>query len=171
VTTTNPDGQSASAAVLQVTPPPVTPPVAAFQPDALVKRAAAPAYVGGNVYGATGAGQTVLSRRKHRRQQAFTVAVQNDGSAADAFRLVGSGRRRGFAVSYLLGSTDVTAAVVGGTYVTPTLAPGATVQLRLVVRVKSRARIGSVGSWLVAATSTQSADRVDAVMAKVRVVR
>jgi hypothetical protein len=168
VTTTNPDGQSSSGAVLQVTPPPFVPFV---QPDGLVKLAARPTSLGDNVYNATGSGQAVLAKRRHRRHQVFTVTVQNDGNTADAFRLVGAGRRRGFAVSYLLGTTDVTAAVVGGTFVTPMLAPGSTVQLRLVVRVKRRARIGSVGSWLVTATSAQAADRVDAVKAKVRVIR
>jgi hypothetical protein len=163
VTTVNPDGQTSSAAVLSV--------VGSFQPDVLIKRAARTTYLGDNVYNASGSGQTVLSRRKHGRQQAFTMTVQNDGNAADSFRVVGPGRRRGFAVSYLLGSTDVTAAVVGGTFVTPTLAPGATTQVRLVVRVKRRARIGSVGSWLVTAASTQAAAQLDAVKAKVRIVR
>lgn len=123
------------------------------------------------MYNANGTGQALLAKRRHRAHAAFTVNLQNDGNTADAFRLVGTGQRRGFRVAYLFGATDVTAAVRAGTFVTPTLAPGATAQLRVVVRVKPRARIRSVGSWLVTAISTQAADRLDAVLAKVRVVR
>lgn len=170
ITTRNPDGQQASASVLQVDRAPVV--SAALQPDGLIRvLSGAASYKGDNVYSTTGAGQSVRAKSKRRRHQTFSVRVQNDGTAADVFRVVGPGAERGFRVGYFLGTTNVTGAVVTGTFLSPMLAPGAAVDLRVVVRVRRRASIGSVGSWLVRAASTEQPARVDAVLARVKVVR
>jgi hypothetical protein len=163
VTTTNPDGQvSGPATVLQVV---------RIRPDGLIKRAAAASYKGNNVYNATATNQTVVARRKRHSRQAFSVLVQNDGGVADSFRVRGPGSGPGFVVHYFSGTTDVTSRVVNGTFVTASLAPGASAALRLVVKVRRHARIGTVRSWLVTSTSVHASAKVDAVKAKMRVVR
>jgi hypothetical protein len=162
VATTNPDGQVTSAVVLKVVK---------IRPDGLIKLASAASFKGNNVYNSTGTHQTVVAKRKRHSKQAFSLLVQNDGNVADSFRVRGPGSKPGFVVHYFAGTTDVTSRVVNGTFVTSSVAPGATSKLRLVIRVRRHATIGSVRSWLVTATSVHASAKVDAVRAKMKVVR
>lgn len=63
----------------------------------------------------------------------FVVAVENEGSA-DRFAIQGSGTGA-WNVRYSVRGTDITAAVVGGTYQTPRLANGERSFLRVKVRL------------------------------------
>lgn len=68
----------------------------------------------------------------------FVVAVENEGGV-DRFAIQGSGTG-GWDVRYSVRGTDITAAVIGGTYQTPRLATGG----RSFIRVK--VRLGGFGS-------------------------
>lgn len=144
---------------------------ALFRSDLQIRLASETTFVGNNVYDATGAGQTkaVTSARGARRT--FYVRVQNDGSTADGFTFRGCTATTGFTVRYLdgAGTTDITSAVVNGTYTVTGVAPGATRPIRLDVTTGSATPSGAVQSCLVTGTSTTAPTTVDAVLARVTV--
>ena len=124
----------------------VTPAFAAarYQPDGLVRMATsgvpgAPPYttyhgawLGNNIDTATGAHQSAVTAVLPAGATAgyyfftFDISIQNDGSAADRFTVKATGARSAWVVTYSRGTTNITSAVVAGTYRTPSLAPGAT---------------------------------------------
>ncbi len=116
--------------------------VARPRPDALVKKGSGTS-VGNGVYNTTGRNQTVSGSAARGSTVTYTVKVQNDSLAPDVLRLRGTGSNAAFKVTYAVGTTDVTAAMVAGAYVTPALAPGATVAVDVVVKVRSTAPTGS----------------------------
>jgi tRNA pseudouridine-54 N-methylase len=76
----------------------------------------------------------------------FVVKVQNDGNVADVFRLHGMSTNNNFKIKYLKGAsgtTDITTAVVNGTYTTASIAIGSAVTVRVKVTIKSTARLYS----------------------------
>lgn len=144
-----------------------------YRPDGLIRKPTT-SYVGNNVYNATGSGQTVAVRKKRGKRATFLVKVQNDGTVTDSFRLLGTGKRKGFAVTYLAGtsgSTDITASVRAGTYTLANLLPGQERVVRLVVKVKATAKRGIRRSWFVTARSVGDTTRADVTAARVRVRR
>jgi hypothetical protein len=141
-----------------------------YRPDGLIRKGTA-SYVGNNVYNTTGTGQAVTARKKRGKKATFYVRVQNDGTVTDSFRVKGAGAKKGFAVSYLSGTRDVTSAVTHGTFTVKGLAPGQARVIRLVVKVKAGARLGVLRSWPVTATSTHATTRTDLVRAGVKVAR
>jgi hypothetical protein len=121
----------------------VTPALAAarYQPDGLIRIATAGVpgglsythhgpFLGNNIYNATGAHQTavglVVKDAAGYYFYTFDISIQNDGSAADRFTVKATGARSQWVVTYSRGTTNITSAVVAGTYRTPSLAPGAT---------------------------------------------
>ena len=64
------------------------------------------------------------------------------------------------------GSTDITAAVLAGTYKTTSLVPGQGVVIRLVVTIATSAQTGVTRNWLVAAASKLDSIAKDAVDAQ-----
>jgi len=137
------------------------------QPDGVIRKAGSSTWKGGNLYGATG--QTV-HQRAHRRDTARAFwKVQNDGERADAFVLDGPAGTRRFKVHYFAGSTDVTSAVVAGTYRTSTLAPGSSVVLRVEVTPTRRAHVGSSRTFQLHAASAASSAATDVVATRVTV--
>lgn len=146
----------------------VAPPVAYYQPDGAI-RFGKGAYVGDNAYNTTALGQTVATKALRGTTKTFAIRLQNDGNTGDTFTVKGKGAQTGFAVKYLQGTTDITSAVVAGTFTTASVAPGAAVSLKLVITVKKAATVGVTRSWLVSATSVTGPTKKDAVKAKVRV--
>ncbi|MFL6059697.1 MAG: hypothetical protein ACJ72E_00595 [Marmoricola sp.] len=142
-----------------------------YRSDAVVAHRGG-AWIGNDVYSASGAGETSTSGVRRGRTTTFLVTVQNDGIRSTGFRVRGGGGRGAFAVKYLKGAsgrTSITSDVVHGRYLTGTLAPGQSRVFRLVVTVKHRAALGALRSWLVRATSTSDGSSVDSVRARVRV--
>ena len=91
------------------------------------------------------------------------VDVQNDGLVADSLKVTGPGGAHGFTVGYYRGATNVTPQVHAGTFSTGSIAPGAHVTLRVLIKVvagsNSSTRLpghGQVVSW---APSMPSSDR------------
>jgi hypothetical protein len=103
------------------------------QPDARIGLRAAGPFVGNNVYSPTGVGEArSVSIRRGSSATAY-VSIENDGLVAAAFTVKGSGAARGISVRYYRGATNITAAVLGGTYSTGAIAAGGSVVIRMVV--------------------------------------
>jgi hypothetical protein len=153
----------------------VTPALAAarYQPDGLIRVATegvpgVPPYtyhgpwLGYHIYNATGAHQTAVVNQGGAFVEGayltFDISIQNDGSATDRFRVKATGAPSAYVVTYSRGSTNITPAVVAGTYRTPSLAPGATyvIYAKIVMDYASVTR-------LVTIRSVTSSTRLDAV--------
>ena len=97
------------------------------------------------------------------RTNTFGISIQNDG-APGRFKVKATGTAAsGYAVRYFKGATDITAAVVDGTYQTASLARGAATLITAKVAVKATAAAGSKVTRLVTITSVGSGPRKDAV--------
>jgi hypothetical protein len=134
------------------------------RPDARIGTSAAGPFIGNNIYSATAAGERKTISVARGAKGTFFVDVQNDGKLPDTLRLIGTGGATGFTVSYYSGLTNVTAAVLAGTFVTPTLAPGARFSLKVVVKLA--ATTASTATFLIKASSRPGVP-VDAVKATV----
>ena len=94
----------------------------------------------------------------------FGISIQNDGTSADSFTVKATGTATSkYTVKYFQGTTDITAAVVAGTYSTRSLAPAATYLITAKVTVKSSATVGSKVTRLVTITSVGDTAQKDAV--------
>jgi Divergent InlB B-repeat domain len=135
-----------------------------YRPDGLLNYKNS-AYVGNGIYNTTGASQvrSVTINRGHTA--VFHWRVQNDGLLSDQVLLSAAAGTTAFAVNFFSGTTNVTAAVVAGTY-GRTLAPGTSFTLTLKIGVTNNAAIGAVRNELLTATST-NAPVSDAVLARV----
>jgi hypothetical protein len=138
----------------------------ARQPDGLIRKAGSTFWKGGNVYGPA-TDQTVAQRARRRHTVGSFWKVQNDGERNDSFALSGTAGTARYRVRYFAGGVDVTAAVVGGSYRTATLAPGQSVSLRVAVTPTRRARIGRHRTVTLSATSMASGAAYDRVATRV----
>jgi uncharacterized repeat protein (TIGR01451 family) len=137
-----------------------------LRPDALL-RLGAGAFVGNNVYNRTGSGQIRSATVRSRGVATFTVRAQNDGNTTSTFSIRGLGPTDRFAVTYRNGTTNVTAAVLAGTFTTNALARGAAQDLTLTIQAKPGTPIGTVLNRVVTVTSTADNSIRDAVKATV----
>src|SRR5829696_22395 len=140
-----------------------------YRPDGQVRLSTAASYVGNNVYNATGTNQTASVTTAAGTSRTFMVNVQNDGAVSDSYVLRGPGNSTGFTVRYFAGTTDITSAVVTGTYPLSGVAAGAARTISMQVTVGAAAAAGSVKSSLITAASTNSGIAVDAVRTVVTV--
>jgi hypothetical protein len=69
-----------------------------------------------------------------------------------------------YSITYFRGTTNITAAVVAGTYTTSSLSPGSTYLITAKVKVNSNATKGSSVTRLVTITSVGDTSKQDAVM-------
>ena len=121
------------------------------------------ALTGNNVYNTDGTNQTRSASKAIGASVTFYISIQNDGAAADSFKVSGAGSTTMYSVRYYKGTTEITSAVVAGTYQTASLAVGSTTQVKAVVKVKSTATVGSSITRLVTITSTNDCTKHDAV--------
>jgi hypothetical protein len=120
-------------------------------------------WLGNNIYNATGAHQTAVevaigSAMALGTYYTFGISIQNDGSATDRFRVKATGAPSAWVVTYSRGTTNITSAVVAGTYRTPSLAPGAT----YLIHAKIASQSPSVAR-LVTIRSVANSTKLDAV--------
>lgn len=119
------------------------------------------AWVGQNIYNLSGTGQVAKRTTSGTYETGsyfeFQVFIQNDGSA-DRFKVHATGQ--GSTFKYLHGTTNITSAVVAGTYQTPSLGSGDTYTLKVRVRIATGAR-------LITLTSVANSTKKDAVKVKV----
>ena len=122
------------------------------QPDALIRKRRGAVWVGGNIYNsdATGQGRGRTTTPLHTVR--FLIRIQNDGTAPDSFSLSVTdptmtgfvdSATPGYRVRYWHGPTEITAAVVGGSWTSPELAPGEWYRIKARVRVTADAISGS----------------------------
>jgi hypothetical protein len=107
------------------------------RPDARSGTAAAGPFTGNNVYSPSGAGETRTISVARGHKATLYVDVQNDGIVPAVFSLHHNGAAAGFSVGYYVGTTNVTADIKAGTFVTSSLGPAAHQTLRMVIKVAS----------------------------------
>jgi hypothetical protein len=133
------------------------------QPDGRIRKGSG-AFIGNNVYNTTGSDQAKTGAALRGSTITFGISVQNDGTVSDRFTLRATGTYTvDYTVKYLRGTTDITAAIVAGTYTTPALAPGATYLIKAKVTVTSTATKFSSVTRLVTITSLGDSSKKDAV--------
>ena len=96
-------------------------------------------WIGNNIYNTTGqhqrARESWCCETPGWQQWTFGISVQNDGTNSDRIRVQATGTSlEGWVVKYYHGTTNITAAVVGGTFTTPLLTPGAEYSIKVKVR-------------------------------------
>ena len=140
--------------------------VPTYQPDARIRRVGRATLHGNDLYNADGTNQDVVAALEHGNAYVrYVISIQNDGSAPDSFTVRDvTGGRLGFQVSYLRGwpATDVTAAVLDGTFRTPRIQPRGVYRIRLVVYVYASVATPGITN-LVTVTSRHDQSSVDAV--------
>jgi hypothetical protein len=139
-----------------------------YQPDGRIKKGSTGTLAGNDIYNTSGTNQTRSASKAIGTSVTFYVSIQNDGAAADSFKVSGAGSTTMYSVRYYRGTTEITSAVVAGTYQTASLAVGSAVQIKAVVKVKSSATVGSSVSRLVTLTSTNDGTKKDAVLFSVK---
>jgi uncharacterized delta-60 repeat protein len=140
---------------------------AGYRPDAMIRVGTKGAYVGGDVYNASGKGQVALARAKAGRTAQLGLRLQNDGTGQDSLAVAGCGSLSGFAVKYFTGGTDVTQQVIAGTYTAGPLQIGSSSALTMSVNIRRKA-VGKTYSCKITTTSTTATAEADAVVAKVK---
>jgi hypothetical protein len=93
----------------------------------------------------------------------FPIVIQNDGTVADSFKVVGAASARAYSVTYARGATNITSSIVAGTFQTPSLAPGAAYALTARVKVLNNAAVGSSVTRVVRVRSVGDRSKVDVV--------
>lgn len=120
-------------------------------------------FVGANVFSITGAGQVRDITVKRGGRKTAYVRIQNQGIVAAMLSAHFNGGAHGIKASYFRGSTNVTSALENGTFTTGSVAPGAFVLLRVVVRVGH----GSADNTTFVVSARASGASPDAVRIKV----
>jgi len=139
------------------------PPIVVRRPDGRI-RLGTGTYVGNNIYNTSGSSQGRTGSALRGHYVTFGISIQNDGTNTDSFRVKATGTSTTkYSVKYYRGTTDITSAVVAGTYTTSSLAKGSTFFITAKVLVKSTATVGSSVTRLVTITSVGNTARKDAV--------
>jgi hypothetical protein len=135
------------------------------RPDCRVRLLSESKLRGNGVYNTSGSGQTRATTAPAGTTTTYVLSLQNDGQNADALSLAGPGSALPFTVRYLAGlsgSTDITAAVVAGSYRTVGLAAGATKAVRLRVTIAPGTAGGTTGTLLATVGSVADPGSTDA---------
>ena len=137
------------------------------RPDGLIALGSG-SFAGSGVYNTTGAGQTKSAPTARGHVATFRWKVVNGAIQDDTLHLKGTGPSAGFAVTYLIGTTNVSKSAVAGTLVR-TLGAHATVIITVKITVAKTAALKAVKTALLTAISPSSG-RKDTVAAKVTAV-
>jgi hypothetical protein len=138
-------------------------PTGSYKPDGRIRKGSG-SYVGNNVYNTTGSSQSRTGSAHRGDTITFSISAQNDGDFSDRLTIdADHGSSTKYGVKYFRGATDITSAVVAGTYRSGTLAPGAAWVITVKVKVKSAATVGSSITRLVTISSGAEPPKRDAV--------
>lgn len=143
------------------------PTLAALQPDGSIRHGnGQPA--GGGTFNTSAAGQSLGARVPSSGTAPFAISVQNAGDAPDSYLVSAAGPAvAGYTISYSQNGTDITSQVEGGTFSTPTLAPGESLVIDVRVSVANPASAAKV-KRVVTLTSQGDPSKQDAVSFVVR---
>lgn len=122
--------------------------------------------LGANIYNNTGAGQTQALDIGFKATKTAYIGIQNDGNAADSFKVRATPGNTDFTVNYFKGARNITAQIVAGTYQTATLPANATEVLKVVTTAKSL-RAAKRRILTVSASSVAESTVVDKALFKV----
>jgi CSLREA domain-containing protein len=133
------------------------------KPDGRIRKGSG-SYVGNNIYNTTGLNQTKSGTTTRGNTISFTVSIQNDATTADTFKVLAAGTTvTGYTIRYFYGTTDITTAVVAGTYTTPTVGATGKFLIKAKVTIGNAAATGSSATRLVTITSVGDSAKKDAV--------
>jgi len=138
-------------------------------PDLLIRTAAETAYTGDNVYNTTAVSQTKTQTVTAPATASYALKIQNDGNAADAFKVTASAGDTAWTVKYydaLTGGTDITSQVTGSAgWTTASLAAVGTKEFRVDITPLATAASGAVKDVLVSVISVADGAKRDVVKA------
>ena len=113
------------------------------------------------IYNLTGAKQKLNTTILHDGvSKKHFICIQNDGNESDAFNVQGTKENSLFSVKYLNGTTNVTAAMVAGTFNTSTLAHGESLILKAAITAKTPL-VGQKRKFSIQATSAADSAAAD----------
>ena len=138
-----------------------------YQPDARIASTSRGPFGGYEVFNTTGLYETQGATVTPGSSVSFYIKVVNVGSATDSLTLKGQDGGGGFDVHYFAGATDITPAVVAGTYSTGSLAPTSPAYFRISMVVESSVSLGSRKAVRLLFTSAGASTGQDAVKAVV----
>ncbi len=122
-------------------------------------------FAGTGVFNTSGAGQTRTASTARGHVATFRWKIVNDAIQADTLRLTGTGPSAGFAITYLIGTTNVSKPVIAGT-LARNLGSHASVIVTVRITVAQSAKLKAVKAALLTAASSLSG-RKDAVLTRV----
>ena len=129
-------------------------PIATYRPDGRIRKGSG-TLVGNNIYNTTGSNQTRQGSAAVGSKINFTLSIQNDGTLASKFRVHATGTSApNYQITYFRGTTNITTAVVNGTYETASIPPGGTLAIKAQVKVLASATVGSSATRLLTVTSS-----------------
>ena len=149
----------ASAMKLTVVAAPIT-----RQPDGQIALGSG-SFAGNNVYNLDGTSQSSSKTTTAGTKVTFSIKIQNDGTGAkDKFKVHATGATvTGYTFVCKKGTTNITTAVLNGTYTTGKIAVGASITIKCSVTIGSSAAHGSHVDRLITLTSFNDAGQQDAV--------
>lgn len=136
------------------------------RPDAQI-RLGTGSFAGNNIYNTTAASQTRTADVRSGGTANFTVKIQNDGNVTEPVKFRGMETNSRWKFRYTVGTTDITAQVVAGTYQTPAIAPGASVKIKVEIKPKASTPNGASQAARFTVTSSSNTARKDVVQATV----
>jgi streptogramin lyase/methionine-rich copper-binding protein CopC len=140
--------------------------------NAMIRSADDVNYTGGDLYNATAEGQRDVQAADAGATVVYHVQAVNEGNAAYALTLSGPGSGDGWSIRYfdaLVGGTEISKVVASGGYVSPALAPGRAVEIRVEVTPSSAVPEGSTKDVVISVSPGADRNAVDAVCASVLV--
>jgi hypothetical protein len=133
----------------------ISPPCAVVggaQPDVQVRKGTSLPYVGNGVYDPPT--KQKVTANVPGNSQTFQYKIENDGPSADTFALSATPGTTALTAKYKVGATNVTGAIVTGTYTTPELDPGESITITLTITGSNAVPNGTTKGFTVRASST-----------------
>lgn len=142
--TSNGDPTQQDVGIMQTTLPVLR------RPDLYLRPSTVSSYLGSGVYNLDGVRQTVGLTVTIGVKAIYYVTVKNTGNIPDSFTITGPAGPVGWTVTYNVGSTSITGAMITTGWPTPVLNPAATVLITVYVTPNASA------TWSVPATQTMT---------------
>ncbi len=134
------------------------------QPDVMAAQPGSSQFAGNGTYNTSGDGQIAVQNTRAGNTVNFTIRVQNDSPVTDSIKLTGagSGTATGSSVKFWLGGRDITKALATTAgYIVENLRPGQYKDVRVEVKVGSRADKFSGYGGTITATSVGTTSKSD----------
>lgn len=136
--------------------------------DSAIRVGTKAAYTGSDTINDTGFDQSVTSSVAAGRTRTYQVAIANQGTVPDRFRVTSTDTHPSFTTRFLAGTQDVTTRVTAGTYRTPEVGPGKRFTLTVKVTAKAGTGPGLQARTAVTSRSVEEPELEDVVVAYTR---